>query len=81
MRLSNSWTRLQYEHAYRVMRRESEALGTHRLDGIPNEIIKAADYSYQANGYNFTGWVNDRRFIKFFNAMQGNRYSIWSIPF
>ena len=51
------------------------------LEDIPNEIIRAADCSYQACGYNFTGWINDRRFIKFFNAMQGNRYSIWSIPF
>lgn len=78
---THSWTRYEYQKCYALFRYGLDVEFVARRNGIPLEIVKAADYSYQANGYNFTGWVNDRRFIKFFNAMQGNRYSIWSIPF
>lgn len=81
MKRERSWTHRQYETAYRLCRRTAHENKVYWLKTTPPEIMKAADYSYQANGYNFTGWVNERRFTKFFNAMQGNRYSIWSIPF
>lgn len=77
----HSWTRQQYELAYGICRSYGEINEEQWTDTLPQEIIRAADYSYKANGYNFTGWVNNIRFIKFFNAMQSNRYSLWSIPF
>ena len=65
MRKEKSWTRLQYEMTYRNMRffRFSE-FGTYFID-MPQEIVKAADYSYQAKGYEVHGWSKDERRKRF----------------
>lgn len=64
-RREKSWTRKQYEAALRLMRRNVDA---ELLCGIwpeTAEIIKAADYSYQARDHYVNGWVNDRRWLRF----------------
>jgi len=81
MRKEKRWTRKQYEHCYRTMRRKNVANENPLLIGIHADIIDAAYYSYQAKDYFVTGWVNDRRRNEFIQKIVGNRHSYWSIPF
>lgn len=62
-------TRQQYERTYRRMRRGFTC--EYLLDnlGVPNEIVRAADYSYQASIYSIHGWASNRRRARFFNRM------------
>lgn len=62
-----SWTRQEYERCYRAMR--SDILWEVRLPlaGYSKEIIRAADYSYQARDYDVHGWSNDTRHKRFHN--------------
>lgn len=60
-----SWTRQEYETAYRGFRRLAPEIVTYRIWGIANEIVNAADYSYQARDYIVHGWSNERRKLRF----------------
>ena len=62
----HSWTRQQYRMTYRRMRRGFTC--EYLLDnlGVPNEVVHAADYSYQAKGYRVNGWTNDLRRKRFY---------------
>jgi len=61
----HSWTRQQYRMTYRRMRRGFTF--EYLLDnlGVPNEVVRAADYSYQAFPYIMCGWINEKRFSRF----------------
>lgn len=65
MNKKHSWTRQQYDNAYRDMR----FFGDRRIDYLfkdnPPEIVKAADYSYQAFAYVAHGWSTDERLMRF----------------
>ncbi len=66
MNKEKSWTRKQYEHCYRTMRRETLNSCMAGFVGIHNDIINAADYSYQAAQYQANGWVDNIRRTRFF---------------
>lgn len=58
-----SWTRQDYERAYRLMRSDVDWDLKGTLWTIPKEIREAADYSYQARDYNVVhGWSNTMRY-------------------
>jgi hypothetical protein len=60
-----SWTRREYEIACRHCRREEGEPTKNTWHPIPNEIWRAADYSYQAATYSVSGWISDRRYNRF----------------
>lgn len=66
MKNKHSWTRQQYYRTYRRMRRGFTC--EYLLDnlGVPNEVVHAADYSYQARDYDLHGWSNDCRRRRFY---------------
>jgi hypothetical protein len=61
----HSWARQQYYMTHRRMRRGFTC--EYLLDnlGVPNEVVRAADYSYQAYGYEGNGWLSDARRKRF----------------
>lgn len=62
MRKERSWTRQVYKQAYAAMRRgfSDDYLAYNANFG--KDIIKAADYSYQAYDHDLSGWTSaDRR--------------------
>lgn len=61
-----SWTRQQYDHAYKVYRRDGNKYDEIWFDNISDEISKAADYSYQAFGYWVSGWSSELRRKRFY---------------
>jgi len=81
MTKSKSWTRLAYQACYQYMRRGIDCELIVKTGVTPPEIIKAADYSYQAKDHFVTGWTNGMRFEKFYEGVQSCKYSTWSIPF
>lgn len=60
-----SWARLEYEYAYRGLRRGSDYEDMWNSGEHAQSILKAADYSYQAFPYIMCGWINDKRFSRF----------------
>lgn len=60
-----SWTRKQYEAAYRLYRRFGEYWENGFIAPEFQDVWKAADYSYQALDYAVSGWINDRRYNRF----------------
>jgi len=68
----HSWTRQQYRMTYRRMRRGFTC--EYLLDnlGVPNEVVHAADYSYQAKDYRVHGWTSDLRRARF-------HYRMWHV--
>jgi hypothetical protein len=81
MRKEKSWTRINYELAYRLTRREEGEPTKNTWHPIPNEIWRAADYSYQAYGYDVHGWSNDAR-RKRFHAIKYRAFAFAEdIPF
>lgn len=63
------WTRQQYEQVYQWMRRGFAISYIQERWAVDNEIIKAADYSYQAKNYSVHAWSSgDRRYR--FNAIR-----------
>lgn len=64
-RKEKNWTRQEYETAYRGFRRLDPAIVTYRMWGIANEVVNAADYSYQAYGYEMSGWTSTARRKRF----------------
>lgn len=65
MKRERSWTRIEYTLAYRDMRRGISVDWFLEHSRDPIDIIKAADYSYQAYGYDMHGWTSDRRRKRF----------------
>lgn len=65
MNKQHSWARRWYEDSYEKMRRGITFEDLIKHWHAPEEIIKAADYSYQARDYYLHGWSNDRRRIRF----------------
>lgn len=65
MKPERSWTRQQYDRTYRRMRRGFDCEYLFDNLGVPNEVVKAADYSYQAKDYAINGWLNGLRFSRF----------------
>jgi len=79
---SDNLSRRRYEAYYRLLRMELVDDKGNALNWeLDKEVLKAADYSYQARLYWVSGWVNNRRLDKFYEGIQSNKYSIWSIPF
>jgi len=69
MRKEKSWTRQTYEATYCLMR-WGQSFDWLNAQSIPTEdVLKAADYSYQAATYHVHGWSNDRRRRLFHKAM------------
>lgn len=66
MRKQHSWTRQDYELAYGLYRSYGEIYEEHWAETIPQEIIRAADYSYQGKDYQVHGWVSDARRKRFY---------------
>jgi len=60
-----SWTRLTYETAYRLCRRTASEKAVWWIFTDPPEIMRAADYSYQARDYDLHAWTNDMRRHRF----------------
>jgi hypothetical protein len=75
-----SWTRRQYDTAYRLCRRTAKEDKVSWLDTTPPEIMQAADYSYQAYGYEDNGWLSDERH-KRFQAIKWRVASREELPF
>lgn len=65
MRKEKIWSQIEYEYAYRQMRRGSSFEEIYANDEIACGHLKAADYSYQAYGYEPNGWVSDQRHKRF----------------
>jgi len=65
MRKEKSWTRRQYETAYRMCRRTSNESEVWWINTDPPEIMRAADYSYQAKDYQEMGWSGEMRRHRF----------------
>lgn len=59
-------TREQYVRLYRLMRQGFDPVFVKGVSAYSWEIIKAADYSYQAFGYIVSGWTNDQRCKRFY---------------
>ena len=77
----HSWTRQQYYMTHRRMRRGFTC--EYLLDnlGVPNEIVCAADYSYQAFGYSVNGWTNNLRRRRFYQILWRVVTATEDIPF
>jgi hypothetical protein len=80
MKLERSWTRQQYEQAYRYERQLAWATGMSPNTDSPPEIIKAADYSYQAKDYDFHGWLDTNRMNEFVYKLTNVYYQRGEIP-
>lgn len=80
MRKSIPWTRRQYEDAYRLYRRFAASEEIVWSEGTPTEIVRAADYSYQARHEEFSGWC-DRFSAEQFYSMSIERYPLLWFPF
>lgn len=65
-RKDKGWTRQQYEHCFRLMRRYGDDVIGLAMMGIPNEIVNAADYSYQAAYDGEAGWISSSRRKRFY---------------
>lgn len=65
MRKEKSWTRQQYDEAYRFYRIYGQIDNFISYGAISAEAERAADYSYQAYGYEMSGWMSDRRRKRF----------------
>lgn len=81
MKNKHSWTRIDYEHCYRQMRRGDDFDGIITTTPIFPQIVRAADYSYQAKSYDVHGWSNDAR-RKRFHAIKYRAFAFAEdIPF
>ena len=65
MKGGKSWTRQMYECHYRYMRHGISVEYMQQYLTDPMDTMKAADYSYQAYGYEPSGWVSDLRRKRF----------------
>jgi hypothetical protein len=70
MKRERSVTRREYDACYRLMRQghEFEEIWGAWPNVLP--IAKAADYSYQAYGYEWNGWTSDRRRKRFLTRQE-----------
>lgn len=68
MKPERSWTRRGYADAYRMMKRGFSFEFLSKSGYYTQEELKAADYSYQAFGYDVNAWSSDDR-RKRFNAI------------
>lgn len=76
----HSWARQQYDDCYEKMRRGITFEELIKHWPMPDNIIKAADYSYQAYGYEPNGWVSDLR-RKRFHAIKVRFLTREELPF
>lgn len=65
MRKEKNWSRIEYEYAYRQMRRGFSFDDIYAHNEIALGHVKAADYSYQARDYHVHGWKNGLRRKRF----------------
>lgn len=65
MKKEKSWTRREYEIMYHLMRRGYEFEKIDIPTFISFEVLKAADYSYQAENHNLHGWSSNLRYSRF----------------
>jgi len=65
MRKEKSWTRRQYETAYRLCRRTAAQNKVWWLETTPPNIMQAADYSYQAKRHDDSAWISTSRRKRF----------------
>lgn len=80
MNKSISWTRQQYEDAYRLYRRFAATEDIIWTEDTPKEIVRAADYSYQAFSHATTGWLNNSR-RRLFITIKRRRFHESELPF
>ena len=76
-----NWTKHDYKLSYRMMRRGYTFETIAERTGIPQETIKAADYSYQAYGYEDNGWLSDERRKRFYQILWRVLSKSEGIPF
>ena len=69
MRPDKGWAYLEYRRAFRLMRRGFSYKTLWDSGEHCSYVLKAADYSYQAYGYDLSGWTNAAR-RKRFNAIK-----------
>lgn len=69
MKGEKSFTRHQYKIAYRLFRRGYAYRQEGLLADTGWDILKAADYSYQAKDYVVHGWSNNMRHAWFKKTM------------
>lgn len=65
MKKEKNWTREQYKAALRLMRRGVDCELMTNIFPHLSHVIKQADYSYQAWGYEPNGWVSEARRKRF----------------
>lgn len=65
MNNKKSCTQLQYEMAYRDLRRGIDKVTLFEVSGIPNGMVQAADYSDRMRNYRPNGWVSNLRRARF----------------
>jgi hypothetical protein len=73
--------REEYESAYSEMRRFGGETIKDYTDENKPEAVKFAQISYANRCVEPNGWMPGERFTKFFNRIQSNLNSYWSIPF
>lgn len=74
MKREKSWTELAYRACYQYMRRGIDFQSIVKTGVTPLEIIKGADYSYQAFNHELSGWSSEMRRKRF----QAIKYRITS---
>lgn len=62
----HSWARYQYDTFYRWMRRGVTPENIRVCTNCPEQVIRAADYSYQASDYMDGGWISNKRRERFY---------------
>jgi hypothetical protein len=62
----HSWTRTDYEDAYRLMRSSYGYDWLLTKYHFSEEVLRAADYSYQASDYLDGGWISNKRRERFY---------------
>lgn len=65
MRKEKGWTQQVYEQAYKAFRRGFTDDYMAYNANFGKDIIRAADYSYQAFNHGLSGWTNRRRRERF----------------
>ena len=81
MRKEKSWTRIQYEACYRYMRRGFNVHYLRKSGDRTQEVIQAADYSYQAKDHYLDAWASSQRRKRFYAIKHRYDAAADGIPF
>jgi hypothetical protein len=81
MRKEKSWTRQVYQQAYAAFRRGFDHDYMAYNQNFGKDIIKAADYSYQAFNHDLSGWRSQSRRKRFYAILVRVYATRGEIPF